>query len=93
MVTKWPSDGQLKLPGLKNKLTRAYLLSDAAKSALAVDNAAGTKIVRVTDKASASPVTVVVAEYAGPFACYSAFGQSRRFGCCRPRREGCHEGI
>jgi alpha-L-fucosidase len=66
MVTKWPDDGQLKLPGLKNKLTRAYLLSDQSKSTLAVDNSSGTKVVRTGGKASTSPVTVVVAEYAGP---------------------------
>jgi alpha-L-fucosidase len=66
MVTKWPADGQLKLPGLKNKLTRAYLLSDPAKTALALDNSTESKIVRVESKASAAPVTVVVAEYAGP---------------------------
>ena len=66
MVTKWPEDGQLKLPGLKNKLTRAYLLGDAAKQPLALDNSGATKIVRVESKPAASPVTVIVAEYAAP---------------------------
>ena len=66
MVTKWPSDGQLKLPGLKNKLTRAYFLSDAGKKPLALDNSSETKIVRVEGPASTAPVTVIVAEYAGP---------------------------
>jgi alpha-L-fucosidase len=66
MVAKWPSDGQLKLPGLKNKLTRAYYLSDATKAALALDNSGEAKIVRVKSNTSTSPVTVVVAEYAGP---------------------------
>jgi alpha-L-fucosidase len=65
MVAKWPSDGQLKLPGLKNKLTRAYLLADVSKSALAIDNSLGTPAVRIGGKASTSPVTVIVAEYAG----------------------------
>jgi alpha-L-fucosidase len=65
MVTKWPSDKKLKLPGLKNKLTRAYLLSDAAKTALALDNSGDAKTVRVESSASTSPVTVIVAEYAG----------------------------
>lgn len=66
MVTKWPEDGQLKLPGLKNKLTRAYLLGDAAKKPLTVDNSGGTKIVRVESKSANPPVTVIVAEYAAP---------------------------
>jgi len=66
MVAKWPGDGQLKLPGLKNKLTRAYFLSDAAKKPLTVDNSGGTKIVGVKSPAANSPVTVIVAEYAGP---------------------------
>ena len=65
MVTKWPADGQLKLPGLKNKLTRAYLLSDPAKTALAVDNSGESKIVSAKKDALTSPVTVIVAEYAG----------------------------
>jgi alpha-L-fucosidase len=65
MVTKWPSDGQLKLPGLKNNLTRAYFLSDAAKTALSLDNSTESKIVRVESKTLTSPVTVIVAEYAG----------------------------
>lgn len=65
MVAKWPSDGQLKLPGLENRLTRAYLLADASKSALAVDNSLGTPAVRIGGKASTSPVTVIVAEYSG----------------------------
>jgi len=65
MVTKWPSDGQLKLPGLKNKLTRAYFLADTAKTALALDNSGDSKVVRVADESATSPVTVIVAEYAG----------------------------
>ena len=66
MVTKWPEDGQLKLPGMKNRLTRAYALADAAKTPLSVDNSGGTMIVRVESKTAAPPVTVIVAEYAGP---------------------------
>lgn len=66
MVTKWPDDGQLKLPGLKNKLTRAYLLGDATKKPFALDNSSGTKIVRVESTTATSPVTVIVAEFSGP---------------------------
>ncbi|MDR3719629.1 MAG: alpha-L-fucosidase [Bryobacteraceae bacterium] len=66
MVTKWPEDGQLKLPGLKSKLTRAYFLGDAAKKPLSVDNSGAAKIVRVESKPANSPVTVIVAEYAAP---------------------------
>ena len=66
MVTRWPEDGQLKLPAMKTKLTRAYFLGDASKKPLDVDNSAGTKIVRATAPSAASPVTVIVAEYAGP---------------------------
>jgi len=66
MVTKWPEDGQLKLPGLTNKLTRAYFLTDSAKKPLKVDNAGAVKAVHVDEKRTGSPVTVIVAEYAAP---------------------------
>ncbi len=66
MVTKWPADGQLALPGLKNKLTRAYLLSDSAKTPLPLDNSGDSRIVNVPAAHPASPAVVIVAEYTGP---------------------------
>lgn len=69
MVTKrtdMGANGALKLPGLKNNLTRAYFLADASKTPLAIDNTGAVKAVRVNIGTATSPVTVVVAEYAGP---------------------------
>jgi hypothetical protein len=50
---------------MKNQLTRAYFLAEPSRSLLAVDNSGATKIVRLGSTKAASPVTVVVAEYAG----------------------------
>jgi alpha-L-fucosidase len=68
MVTEWPADGRLKLPGLKNRLTRAYFLTDPKKTALPLDNTSSER--SVTAQAShggidTPPVAVVVAEYEG----------------------------
>ena len=65
MVTKRPDDGQLKLPGMKNKLIRAYMLTDAAKTPLALDNSAAAKSVRLESKTKTESVAVIVVEYAG----------------------------
>jgi alpha-L-fucosidase len=67
MVTKWPAGGLLKLPGLTSQLKRAYFLSDASKTPLGLSYyGGGGQMVEVGSYTSTSPVTVIVAEYAGP---------------------------
>jgi alpha-L-fucosidase len=66
MVSRRPADGRLRLPGLRNTLTRAYFLADASKKALPLDNASPDKGIVVPVPASSletPPVTVIVAEY------------------------------
>ena len=68
MVSQWPADGRLVLPGLETPLKRAYFLADPAKRALTIDRAVlETSVVlesRPVDLETL-PVTVVVAEYDG----------------------------
>jgi alpha-L-fucosidase len=64
LVRKWPGDGRLELPGLQNRLRRAYFLTDAKQTELHVDNS-GTRAVDVTPGRETPPLTVVVAEYNG----------------------------
>lgn len=65
MVRQWPPDGHLLLPGLKTTLTKAYYLTDSAKSPLPLNNGA-RKTITVKDPRETPPVTVIVAEFAGP---------------------------
>ncbi|MEO8658844.1 MAG: alpha-L-fucosidase [Bryobacteraceae bacterium] len=61
LVRTWPKDGKLRLPGLETKITKAYFL--AGKAPLKVD---GASIDIPTEPKQSSPITVVVAEFAGP---------------------------
>jgi alpha-L-fucosidase len=61
----WPQDGRLVLPGLKTKITRAFLLADSAHTPLQIENAAPDEVIHLTGKQRTPPLTVVVAEYQG----------------------------
>ena len=58
-VFDWPANGQLEVPGLLNKVAKAYLLADAGK-ALAVTASDGKVVVAVPAQAP-DPVDSVVA--------------------------------
>ena len=45
-VFDWPADGNL-VPGLKNEVAKAYLLSDRSQTALTVEKGSGEVIVKV----------------------------------------------
>jgi len=64
-VFQWPSDGQLLVPGLRNKATGAYLLADAGKKALAAESVASGVSVQVPPAAPDSICSVVVLKVAG----------------------------
>jgi len=65
-VFDWPKDGKLVVPGLKNKITNAYLLADSSKAKLVVtDGGEGSKVITVGDKAPDTIASVVVAEIEG----------------------------
>ena len=66
MVSQRPAGGLLRLPGLRNTITRAYFLADPSRRALPVNNASGVKNISMPDEQKTPPVTVVVAEFDGP---------------------------
>jgi alpha-L-fucosidase len=64
-VFDWPSDGKLIVPGLKNKVERAYLLSDAGKKSLPVEADESGVVVAVPKVAPDRISSVVVLEAEG----------------------------
>jgi alpha-L-fucosidase len=63
-VFDWPKDGKLSVPGLENKMARAYMLADAQAN-LTTSSEAGTTVVGVPAKAPDPINTVVVLEIEG----------------------------
>jgi alpha-L-fucosidase len=63
-VFNWPK-GKLFVPGLKNRVTKAYLLADASKKPLAVATAEDGVNVEVSGKAPNAIASVVVLEIEG----------------------------
>ena len=72
MVRNWPADGLLRLPGLKNKIRKAWFLADPRRTPLHLEIADGTPAVRITQvstrRLETAPVTVVAAEVTGDIA-------------------------
>jgi alpha-L-fucosidase len=64
-VFDWPTDGKLMVPGLKNKISAAYLLADPGKTKLAVTEEGDSKIIAVGNKAPDPVISVVVLEVEG----------------------------
>ncbi|MGA2068987.1 MAG: alpha-L-fucosidase [Thermoguttaceae bacterium] len=63
-VFDWPQ-GELAVPGLRNKITTAYLLADAARSPLEATAGDGGVRIKLPPKAPSPPVSVVVLEIEG----------------------------
>jgi alpha-L-fucosidase len=64
-VFNWPADGKLLVPGLKNQVEKAYLLSDSSKSPLRSDAGAEGVLVTVPGTAPDPVASVVVLEVKG----------------------------
>jgi alpha-L-fucosidase len=64
-VFQWPSDGQLLVPGLRNKVAGAYLLADAGKKALTTEAVESGVCVQVPSAAPDPICSVVVLQVAG----------------------------
>lgn len=60
-----PKDGRLVVPGLKSKISRAYLLADAEKANLVVTEEGESKVITVGNKAPDPVISVVVLEIKG----------------------------
>jgi len=61
LVTQWPANGYLELPGLKNEIRKAWLLADPKQRPLPVDGAR----VKAPAQRPTPPATVIVVEFAG----------------------------
>lgn len=70
-VFDWPSDGELVVPGLKSKVSKAYLLTDKARK-LGVKPSKTGVLVKVPAKAGNSISTTVVLEIKGPLSVEAA---------------------
>ena len=65
LVRDWSADGRLVLPGLQNRIERAYFLTDRGRTALRIDERPSEKAVVVSKPEGAGPLVTVVVEYAG----------------------------
>lgn len=65
LVTKWPADGKLRLPRMRNRIAKAYFLGDSSRSALDTAEEPGAQVVLTRVPKLPEAVTVLVAEYAG----------------------------
>ena len=63
-VFEWPTDGKLKVPGLMNKVQKAYLLADKGQE-LAVTQSESEMVISVPTEAPDGIDTVVVMEIEG----------------------------
>jgi alpha-L-fucosidase len=64
-VMGWPRDARIVLPGLENKVRKAYLLADRTK-ALAFERAAKDIVVKLPARAVDPDATVIALELDGP---------------------------
>jgi alpha-L-fucosidase len=64
-VFQWPADGNLKAPGLKNKVVKAYLLADKEQKPLQIGPDGAALSIQVGDKAPDPIDSVVVLEIEG----------------------------
>ncbi|MCZ2157229.1 MAG: alpha-L-fucosidase [Bryobacterales bacterium] len=65
LVTKWPADGKLRLPRMRNRITKAYFLSDSSRTALDTLAEQDAQVVQVQIPKLPEAVTVIAAEYSG----------------------------
>jgi alpha-L-fucosidase len=64
-VFDWPKDGQLRVPGVRNDVVKAYLLADQDKKPLAVASNGEEKVIGVGTNAPDAFASVVVVELKG----------------------------
>jgi len=65
-VFDWPKDGKIELPGMESKVTKAYLLADPGKKALAFTvSQPGVVAIQVPAEAPDADASVIALEYEG----------------------------
>lgn len=65
LVTDWPADGRLRLPAMRNPITKSYFLSDSWKSPLEVASDENGQAILASAPTVPEPVTVLVTEFDG----------------------------
>lgn len=65
LVTHWPEDGRLRLPAMRNPISKAYFLTDTFHTELDTVEEPGAQVVITERPKLPEPVTVIVVEYAG----------------------------
>ena len=65
-VFNWPADGRLVVPGLQNKVAKAYLLSDSRKKSLATTQGEKGLVISVPTTAPDAVSSTVVLKVKGP---------------------------
>ncbi len=91
LVTHWPADGKLRLPRLRNRITKAYFLTDSSQTALDTAGEAGAQVVLAQTPKLPEAVTVIVAEYAGDLSIAPPLIQAREDGSYLLSREDADE--
>ena len=64
-VFDWPKNGKLQIPGLKNKIAKAYYLNDASKKSLNVSVNGTNKMVSISKDVVDENLPIVAVEYQG----------------------------
>jgi alpha-L-fucosidase len=59
-VFDWPTNGKLEVPGLKNKVKKAYLLADEKRAKLLLTRTSAEKVVITVPSKAADPVNTVI---------------------------------
>ena len=91
LVTAWPADGKLRLPRMRNPITKAYFLTDGTKTALDTAEEPGAQVVLTQVPKLPEAVTVIVAEYAGDLSIAPPLLKEREDGSFLLSREDAEE--
>lgn len=62
-VFDWPENGELKVPGLKTSISKAYYLNDSLKNPLTVIKSGNDQIIHVSKNVIDENLAIIVVEY------------------------------
>ena len=83
LVTDWPEDGRLRLPAMRNPITKAYFLTDTFQTELDTVEEPGAQVVITALPKLPEAVTAIVVEYTGDLSVAPPL--------LKPRRDGSFE--
>lgn len=91
LVTDWPADGKLRLPRMRNPITKAYFLTDTFKTELDTAQEPNAQVLLTQVPKLREAVTVLVAEYAGDLSVAPPMLEAREDGSYLLSRESAQE--